>query len=167
MKISVKSLFDNRGSSLDFRETFSITDLNLLDEIGVISADEALVYGKIKSYGTSLMINFTVEIQLKKRCDRCLCEYDEFVQINSERKISSIDEGNINDITVENGELDFEELVIDELLSQLPTQSLCDDDCSGLCTECGADLNEVECNCNKNKIDPRFASLVGLFKENN
>ncbi len=74
MKISVKSLVGNRGASLDFRETFSLSDISLLESMGVVSASSVTVCGNVKSYGSSLMIHCFIEIELVKRCDRCLCE---------------------------------------------------------------------------------------------
>jgi uncharacterized protein len=38
---------------------------------------------------------------------------------------------------------------------------ICAEDCRGLCPRCGANLNETDCNCEKD-VDPRLASLKAL-----
>ena len=43
------------------------------------------------------------------------------------------------------GYLDFEILVRDYLIMEIPRKPLCKDDCKGLCSVCGQDLNEKPC----------------------
>ena len=42
----------------------------------------------------------------------------------------------------------------------------CREDCKGICPHCGADRNEVDCDCEKKQIDPRFAALRALLDSN-
>ena len=44
-------------------------------------------------------------------------------------------------------ELDISEDIRSEMLLALPMNLLCDEECAGLCPVCGADWNEVECDC--------------------
>ena len=48
----------------------------------------------------------------------------------------------------------------------MPVQPLCREDCSGLCTRCGADRNAGECSCSENEDELRpespFAVLAAL-----
>ena len=46
-----------------------------------------------------------------------------------------------------------------------PMKTLCREDCKGLCPECGINLNENECSCDKSPIDPRFAVLADLLNK--
>ena len=59
-------------------------------------------------------------------------------------------------------EIDLKEALQEEVVMALPMQPLCKPDCKGLCTRCGADLNEGECGCNQKVINPQFAALQGL-----
>ena len=48
-------------------------------------------------------------------------------------------------------------------------QVICKEDCKGLCQECGANLNRETCSCSQiandeDEIDPRFAKLKDIFK---
>ena len=44
----------------------------------------------------------------------------------------------------------------------LPFQPLCEDDCPGLCTECGARLADDPDHAHEAAIDPRWAGLAAL-----
>ncbi|MBR3961677.1 MAG: DUF177 domain-containing protein, partial [Clostridia bacterium] len=39
----------------------------------------------------------------------------------------------------------------------------CSEDCRGLCSNCGANLNGGDCGCNVKQIDPRLAKLAELL----
>lgn len=41
-------------------------------------------------------------------------------------------------------------------------QPLCSDDCPGLCPDCGQDLHDGDCGCDRRATDPRWAALAGL-----
>lgn len=43
-----------------------------------------------------------------------------------------------------------------------PVKPVCDEECKGLCPECGADLNQESCGCGEQGLDPRLAALRGL-----
>ncbi|MBM6700247.1 DUF177 domain-containing protein [Bifidobacterium pullorum subsp. saeculare] len=56
---------------------------------------------------------------------------------------------------------DLEALLRDTLVEALPLQPLCREDCRGLCSQCGADLNE-DPDHHHDVTDIRFAALAGL-----
>jgi uncharacterized protein len=67
----------------------------------------------------------------------------------------------------EGDEIEPVDFVREQLLIALPMVPLHHPDCKGLCSVCGADLNEKECGCPK---DPReafgaFSSLKDLLKK--
>ena len=53
-------------------------------------------------------------------------------------------------------------LVRDQVVMAFPVQTLCREDCAGLCQTCGANLNETPCSCQSAGGDPRFAVLRQL-----
>ncbi|KAB2954450.1 DUF177 domain-containing protein [Heliorestis acidaminivorans] len=63
------------------------------------------------------------------------------------------------------GELDLTELSQDALLLALPMKVLCQEDCQGLCPQCGTYLNEQSCTCQVEQGDPRLAPLLALLKQ--
>jgi uncharacterized protein len=58
--------------------------------------------------------------------------------------------------------LDLSEAIRQNALLAVPMKPLCREDCSGLCQQCGKDLNKGQCDCNKSEIDPRWAKLADL-----
>ncbi|MCX6003520.1 MAG: DUF177 domain-containing protein [Chloroflexi bacterium] len=48
----------------------------------------------------------------------------------------------------------------------MPMKPLCKDECAGLCSICGKDLNLEECGCQKEEVDPRWAELLKLKNSN-
>ncbi|MGE3536986.1 MAG: DUF177 domain-containing protein [Candidatus Tectimicrobiota bacterium] len=58
--------------------------------------------------------------------------------------------------------LDLQPLVHDHVLLALPIQVLCRPECAGLCQVCGENRNEVQCACEAESADPRFALLQQL-----
>ncbi|MBD2846127.1 DUF177 domain-containing protein [Paenibacillus sp. IB182496] len=63
------------------------------------------------------------------------------------------------------GKVNLVPYVEEALLLHLPFVPLCSDNCKGLCPQCGHNLNEGECGCSRERIDPRLAGLKDLFKE--
>jgi len=58
--------------------------------------------------------------------------------------------------------LDLEPLLRDAVVLALPFQPLCEDDCPGLCAECGARLAEDPGHAHEAAIDPRWGRLQDL-----
>jgi uncharacterized protein len=58
--------------------------------------------------------------------------------------------------------LDVREVIRQNALLAIPMKPLCKEDCAGLCSQCGKDLNTKQCKCIKQEIDPRWAKLVNL-----
>jgi len=58
--------------------------------------------------------------------------------------------------------IDFEPILREQLLLSLPMYVVCREDCRGLCSSCGQDLNEKPCGCEPTAIDPRLAILKDI-----
>ena len=65
----------------------------------------------------------------------------------------------------ENDEVDLGQLMTEQFYLALPMKALCRDECRGLCSQCGANLNRGQCGCASTWEDPRFAALRALKKE--
>ena len=61
--------------------------------------------------------------------------------------------------------LDLEPVLRDTVVLALPFQPLCEDDCPGLCAECGARLKDDPGHEHEAPIDPRWAGLAGLVTQ--
>jgi uncharacterized protein len=62
--------------------------------------------------------------------------------------------------------IDLTQMLEDNVVVNLPIKLLCREDCAGLCSQCGADLNKGSCKCSP-EVDEMglFAGLSKLYDE--
>ncbi len=158
MILELKKLFAG-GEPILVDERFTYPDSELT------GASEVHVFGKLESRAGVVHLDATAEFALSLPCDRCLSPVVErySMPILHVLVTSLNNEENDELILVENDRLDLKELVLSDLLLNLPMKHLCREDCKGLCPKCGANLNEGECGCNRKPVDPRFAALRDLL----
>ncbi|MGL5245207.1 MAG: YceD family protein [Sarcina sp.] len=121
--------------------------------------------GEILSYDDIIIIKGKVTGKIQMECSRCLKHFSYNVHNDIDEKFtnnSNQEEDSI--ILVEGDELDITEIIVNNVISTLPIKKLCDENCRGLCQECGTDLNVHICNCNTQDVDIRLAKLKDLFK---
>lgn len=63
-----------------------------------------------------------------------------------------------------NGTVDLSELARETFILNMPSKTLCREDCRGLCSGCGVNLNYEKCRCKK-EVDPRLAALAKLLEQ--
>ena len=103
-------------------------------------------------------------------CSRCLepvlvscpVDYDEEIdmKLSEEERIEALDESSF----IQNKELDTDKLLHNEVLINWPMRVLCKEDCKGICSRCGANLNQGSCDCDTADLDPRMAVISDIFK---
>ena len=62
----------------------------------------------------------------------------------------------------EGEEIDLTSFVQDQVLLTLPPKAVCREECRGLCSYCGKNLNREVCQCPTALLDPRFQALKNL-----
>ena len=67
--------------------------------------------------------------------------------------------------TIKNMELDLDELIRTDITLGVPYLFLCKEDCKGVCSGCGKNLNEESCECGKDEIDPRLEPLRKILEQ--
>ena len=103
-------------------------------------------------------------------CDRCLADVQMKIPLSFHKKVSvdpdtaeeteDLDEANY----IDGYNFDVEQLVYNELLVGWPTKILCSEDCKGICSVCGQNLNEGACDCEDTGLDPRMSVIRDVFK---
>ncbi len=58
--------------------------------------------------------------------------------------------------------IDLDPILREQVLLALPVSVVCREDCKGLCSVCGQNLNERECGCERKVLDPRLAALKDI-----
>lgn len=95
------------------------------------------------------------ELTIRGPCDRCLEEFETEIEVP---EICHYIEG------VENEFVDLTAEVREDILLALPLRLTCRDDCRGLCPNCGGNLNQGDCRCQREtagEANP-WAALDGL-----
>ena len=62
-------------------------------------------------------------------------------------------------------DLDVDRLVYLEVLMSWPLKVLCREDCKGICSRCGKNLNKGSCGCAEEPKDPRMAAISDIFSK--
>ena len=113
-----------------------------------------------------------IELSLSVPCDRCLepvtvpfdIDVDEFLTFSEDGSARLEDDEEI--INYINGyELDVDGLVSEEVMIGFPMKVLCNEECKGICSVCGANLNRGECGCDRTVLDPRMSIIRDLFRQ--
>lgn len=129
------------------------------------------VWGTVKMLKTdeSIWVQVSLDSQIPLECSRCLAqlelpvhtEFDEeYFPISSgytqERGLGDVDETQY--IHYDNI-LDLNPVAHQYLSMAVPMKPVCEDACSGLCMDCGINLNNNKCQCKTDKTDLRWAAL--------
>jgi uncharacterized protein len=116
-----------------------------------------------------------VRTTLELPCGRCLepftlpvdASFDLRYQphaANSGEGEREIEEDDLSTAFYENETIDLGELMREQFYLALPMKPLCGENCLGLCTLCGTNLNRETCSCRRDWEDPRLAVLKVLKK---
>ncbi len=75
------------------------------------------------------------------------------------------DPDDLESFIYEGEEVDFAETAREYLLLEMPSHPVCDENCKGLCPNCGANLNLGACSCSRDEeIDFRWSELLEIKK---
>ncbi|MDH7568070.1 MAG: DUF177 domain-containing protein [Armatimonadota bacterium] len=124
----------------------------------------------LSNTGRHLLVRGELSCRLCFQCARCLKDVwltvsahieEEFAlpQVDARGRVTWHLEDEPVESLFEDYALDVSEMARQHLLAAAPTAPLCDEECRGLCPQCGADLNEGDCGCTPVKVDPRLAGL--------
>jgi uncharacterized protein len=124
---------------------------------------------RIEAVMEGVLVTGEARVSLEGECVRCLEPIDDDVDVTFQELFLYDDQdlqgGDPEDDGVsmlEDDLLDLEPLLRDAVVLALPFQPLCEDDCPGLCTECGALLKDDPDHTHEAAIDPRWAGLTVL-----
>ena len=164
MNIQLEQIFNIDGSKKEFDFIFK-PDYSLSDDIS-LDAPGIAVSGKIENNTGIVSLSAKAEFSATVVCSRCAEEFKKDFSVDIEHLLAKSLENEENDdyIVVENGSLDLATLISEDIIFSLPLRFLCDEECKGLCSKCGKNLNDGPCDCKKD-VDPRMAALLQLLED--
>ena len=157
MKINIASVINCDGARLDVKKEFEVGKFEFAGNEYTFEKPVEIT-GEIKNIGSALKIALSLKGEYTSFCDRCGCDISETLTGEAEEDITSDNEDMDSEMfTIVGHTLDISGAVESLVYSSLPMRNLCKEDCKGLCSKCGTDLNKSECNCDTTRYDPRFA----------
>lgn len=135
-------------------------------------AEKKPVHLVLKSTGErKISFSTDIDIVLTCPCDRCLEPVKVEFSTSESYDIKFAEDGtqtgeDIDEYCFINGyDLDVDQMVIEEVMIGFPMKVLCDEDCKGLCPNCGTNLNKCECGCDRTVLDPRMSIIRDIFRQ--
>lgn len=165
MKLDLSSIIKSYGAQLKFNEDLDLSDTEIAGQaIKIVSPVK--VSGNIINSGSVLEMSANARGSLTTNCARCAKELNTNFSIDiKETLMQGVKPPNDEVILLTGYTVSLDEIVSTNILSSLPIRYLCSDNCKGLCSMCGTDLNVGQCNCSSETYDPRFEELAKLLKK--
>ncbi len=160
MLLDLREIIEVPGKSVPFEVELN-TDM--LDFESVKEYTTAPVAkGKVVNEAGILRLEGVLTADMVCICDRCGKEFESVKEMELSALITDGESDDPEAFTLEGDKLDLEETLETLLILDMETKFLCDTECKGLCSKCGANLNLGPCGCGK-EIDPRLAVLEQLL----
>ncbi len=171
MQIQVSHL---RTGSKEIEYTLSLIECPRIKKPIIFNSEGMKCYCKVKDQGSGIFVTGNFSVFVKTECDRCIKEIhfevsgelDLTLMPEEEMKESDTDvEISLNDSDIDyysKGTIDLNKIFEDQFLLEYPLSAVCSENCKGLCSECGMDLNQTVCECSKKPANNVFSVLKKL-----
>ena len=151
-------------------------DLGIQEVIGVPEGSPMKLELRLESVMEGVLVTGTVRAQAEGECVRCLeplelkleAEFQEMFSYpdaddRGRPKAEPADDAEDDEdmLFIEDGLFDLEPVLRDAVVLALPMQPVCQEDCPGLCAQCGARLAD-DPGHHHDAVDIRWAALQGL-----
>lgn len=126
--------------------------------------------------GKRVFVQGTLSATVQLVCDRCLESYPqqlddgfqvEFELVDDDGRVPltgehEIEAEEMDTIFLDEPAIDLFEVLQQQVFLALPDKLLCGDDCQGLCSSCGTNLNNGKCRCGTKGKESPFSVLAAL-----
>ncbi|GHF23540.1 DUF177 domain-containing protein [Streptomyces griseoluteus] len=158
------------------REVDAPRDLGIEGVVGVPEGAPLELDLRLESVMEGVLVTGTARASAKGECVRCLEPVGLELEADFQEMFSYPDADDRGRVIaepgddaeddedrqyIEDGLIDLEPLLRDAVVLALPMQPVCQDDCQGLCSECGARLTD-DPDHHHDALDIRWAALQGL-----
>ncbi len=136
------------------------------DVIGIQAGSEITLNIRCESVIEGMLVSGDVIAKATGQCSRCLdpIAFDLTVPVQELYEFEESENDDEETLKLEGDLLDLEPVVRDALVLSLPLAPLCDEECLGLCSECGIRLSEAPDHKHES-VDSRWQALQGLLDE--
>ncbi|MBA3014998.1 MAG: DUF177 domain-containing protein [Proteobacteria bacterium] len=125
-----------------------------------------------------VVLDGRLQFVIRVECDCCLEAYEdrydecfqiEFEYLPSDDPYWSVDAGEhecpeeeMDVVFIREPALNVENILEQQVLLMLPVKRVCSDNCRGLCSHCGKNLNKAPCTCRENESNSPFKALAQI-----
>lgn len=125
---------------------------------------------RLEAVMEGVLVTGAASAALTGECVRCLEPITDEIEVELQELFVYDDQDHDSEeddevSMLEDDLLDLEPLLRDAVVLALPFQPVCEDDCPGLCPECGARLLDDPDHAHEAPIDPRWAGLAALQQD--
>lgn len=171
MQIHLSDISSSEGKVIKTQVTFEMDNITFQMGSFPVLAKEPVNLTITNTGNKVVEVEGSTSITVGIPCDRCLTDTPVEIPLQITRKIDMklTDEERMNELD-ENSyltgmDLDVDRLVYLEVLMSWPLKVLCKEDCKGMCSQCGKNLNDGPCECVEEPKDPRMAAISDIFRK--
>ncbi|MGW0037161.1 YceD family protein [Gordonia sp. NPDC003376] len=169
--LDIRSFGRRPGTMSEVHRTVTAPERLGVEMIAIPAGSDVDLDLRLEAVSEGVLVTGTVCGETAGQCSRCLEPLDGTVTVfltelfayPDSQTEQTTDADDIHRIV--DDRIDLEQSVIDAVALELPMSPLCEDDCQGLCSECGVRLAVAEPGHGHEKIDPRWAGLAGKFAD--
>ena len=174
MKLDLRPMLGgDKFLSFDYELKLDATDEDSFSFLSDASFPSPMkVVGDITNTAGYMRMRLTLSVDYESMCARCLTPLSGSFTLDLEKTVAPRDvledlpEEKLDEyVIIEDGFLDMDEQLKEQLEMEFPSRFLCKDDCAGLCQRCGKNLNDGKCSCPDHEIDPRLAPLQKILEQ--
>jgi len=132
--------------------------------IGVPTGAQLHVSLRMESLHDGILVSAEVDGDAVGECVRCLIEVRIPLEVELQ-ELFAYSQDEAFEYEVHDDTIDLEPVVRDAVVLSLPFQPVCQEDCLGLCPQCGVRLLDNPGHEHEAPVDPRWAALAGLAGE--
>jgi uncharacterized protein len=118
---------------------------------------------RLESVVEGVLVTIELRAPLAAECGRCLDPIEDELEVNLAELFVYAPDPDDDEVSVLDGDfIDLEPVLRDAVVLALPLNPVCDEDCLGLCADCGARISEVGPDHVHEVLDPRWGALAAL-----
>ncbi|MBE6886691.1 MAG: DUF177 domain-containing protein [Oscillospiraceae bacterium] len=165
MVIDLKQVFEIESEAVALDHKMDLTDYPLWGNTPFVSPVQ--IKGGIRNRAGVVTLEAEVRYLLSFPCDRCLRQVEREYSFTALHTLVSELAGEDDEtfVLLPEMKLELDELILSDILLELPTKLLCKKSCKGLCPTCGTDLNESTCDCGNRPTENALSGLLALLDE--
>jgi uncharacterized metal-binding protein YceD (DUF177 family) len=164
--VELRELGRRAGSMQQLDRTLPAPPGWRIEVIGVPEGAPVHLDLRLESVMEGVLVSGHVTVPLVGSCARCLEPIEDTLDLDVQELFayagSTTEETSDEDEVrlVEGERIHLEPMVRDAVVLSLPLAPVCDEDCAGLCAECGQRWDDLPDDHSHEQLDPRWAGLA-------